>query len=231
MKKLALIPAFALIGALAAPAPAAAIEQQETERVEKNVPIRAGGELRLKNFSGRVTITGSARGDVAIRAVRRATRERLDRIKLEIRETASGLSIEANKRDESRRDEDNNNVVDTEFEIQVPQDIKLDIQVFSSDIRVAAVNGEQHLKTFSGEIDVIDALGSVDAETFSGDIEMKLAQGAGGRVEFDSFSGSLQAEGGMTTRSSSRRKTSGTIGSGGSNDYNFKTFSGDVRIR
>jgi len=233
MKKLALIPAIALIGALASPVPAFAAEQnerQEIERVEKAVSIRAGGELRLKNFSGRVTITGSARADVSIRAVRRASRERLDHIKLEVRETASGVSIEANKKDDNWRGQ-NNNVVETEFDIQVPQDVKLDVDVFSSDIRVSGVNGQQELHTFSGNIEVTDALGSVDAETFSGDIDLKLAQGAGGRVEFDSFSGALQADAGMTTRSASRRRTSGTIGSGGSNDYNFKTFSGDVRIR
>jgi DUF4097 and DUF4098 domain-containing protein YvlB len=229
MRKLALIPAIALVGALAAPAPAAA-EQQETERIDKIASIRAGGQLRVKNFSGRVTITGSARGDIAIHAVRRATRDRLDHIKLEIRETAAGVTIEANKKDDNWR-EQNNNVVDTELDIQVPQDVKLDIDVFSSDIRVAGVNGGQNLHTFSGNINVGDALGSVDAETFSGDIEVQLAQGAGGRVEFDSFSGALRADAGMTTRSASRRRTSGTIGSGGTNDYNFKTFSGDVRIR
>jgi hypothetical protein len=229
MRKLALIPAIALIGVLAAAAPAAA-RQKETERIDKTASIRAGGQLRIKNFSGKVTITGSARGDVAIHAVRRATRDRLDHIKLEIRETASGVSIEANKKDDNWH-EKNENVVDTELDIQVPQDVKLDIDVFSSDIRVTGVNGEQDLHTFSGNIDVSDALGSIDAETFSGDIEVKLAQGAGGRLDFDSFSGSLDAPSGMTTRSASRRRVSGSIGSGGSADYNFKTFSGDVTIR
>jgi DUF4097 and DUF4098 domain-containing protein YvlB len=230
MKKLALIPAIALIGALAIATPAAAREQKETERIDKTASIRAGGQLRIKNFSGKVTITGSARGDVAIHAVRRATRDRLDHIKLELRETANGVSIEANKKDDNWN-EKNENVVDTELDIQVPQDVKLNIDVFSSDIHVTGVNGEQDLHTFSGTINVSDALGSIDAETFSGDIEVKLAQGAGGRVEFDSFSGSLDASGGMTTRSASRRRISGNIGSGGSADYNFKTFSGDVIIR
>jgi DUF4097 and DUF4098 domain-containing protein YvlB len=229
MKKLALIPAIALIGVLAAAAPAAA-QQKETERIDKTASIRAGGQLRIKNFSGKVTITGSARGDVAIHAVRRATRDRLDHIKLEIRETAGGVSIEANKKDDNWN-EKNENVVETELDIQVPQDVKLDIDVFSSDIHVTGVNGEQNLHTFSGGINVSDGTGSIDAETFSGDIEVKLAQGAGGRVEFDSFSGSLDAVAGMTTRSASRRRISGSIGSGGSADYNFKTFSGDVTIR
>src|SRR5262245_1537717 len=88
-------------------------EQKETERVQRTVQIRSGGELRLKNFSGRITITGSSRGDMSLLAVRRASRERLDHIKLEIVETSSGVSIEANKKDPDWRERDNN-VVDTE---------------------------------------------------------------------------------------------------------------------
>jgi hypothetical protein len=227
--KMALIPAVALVGALAFTSPTVAAAQ-ETERVDRTASIRPGAQLRVKNFSGRVTITGSSRGDVAIHAVRRASRDRLDHIKLEVRETSSGVLIEANKRDENW-EERNNNVVETELDIQVPQDVKLDIEVFSSDIKVADVSGDQRLHTFSGDIEVSGATSSVDAETFSGDIELKLTQGAGGRVDFDSFSGSLNAEVTMTARSASRRRTTGLIGTGGNNDYHFKTFSGDVRIR
>ena len=75
MLKLVHIPAVALAGLFALSAPAAAREAQDTERVDRTVQIRAGGQLRLKNFSGRVTITGSRRGDVAIHAVRRASRD------------------------------------------------------------------------------------------------------------------------------------------------------------
>jgi len=105
MLKMAHISAVALAGLVAFSAPAAAKAAhradatetvQETERVDRTVQIRAGGQLRLKNFSGRVVITGSRRGDVAIHAVRRATRDRLDHIKLEVRETSSGVTIEAN---------------------------------------------------------------------------------------------------------------------------------------
>jgi DUF4097 and DUF4098 domain-containing protein YvlB len=227
MMKMALIPAVALLTALAVPAPAAA---QETERVDRTASIRAGGTLRVKNFSGHVTITAGNRGDVVIHAVRRASRERLDHIKLDVRETSSGVTIEANKRDDNWEERDNN-VVDTEMEIQVPADVKLDVEVFSSDVRVTGVRGDQNLHTFSGDIEVADAEGSIDAETFSGGIELKLAQNVGGKVDFDSFSGSLRADGGMTTQSSSRRRVTGTIGNGGNNNYHFKTFSGSVKIR
>jgi DUF4097 and DUF4098 domain-containing protein YvlB len=220
----------ALLGALTFVTPAVASAQTETERVDRTVNIRAGGQLRIKNFSGKVTVTGSRRADVAVRAIRRAPRERLDHIKLEITETSSGVTIEANKKDDEWRDR-NNNVVDTELDIQVPQDVTLDIDVFSSSVRITDVHGKQRLKTFSGDVVISGAESSIDAETFSGDIELALAQSVGGRVDFDSFSGSLRSDAGLVTRSSSRRHVTGDIGTGRGNDYHFKTFSGDVRIR
>jgi hypothetical protein len=229
MMKFGHISAIAILSTITLAAPVVASEQNETERVDRTVQIRAGGQLRLKNFSGRVTITGSNRSDMVVRAVRRATRERLDHIKLEIVETASGVSIEANKKDDNWRDR-NNNVVDTEFEIQLPADVSLNVDVFSSDIFVKGVRGRQRLKTFSGEIDVVDADAGIDAETFSGDIAVTMVQGVSASVDFDSFSGELDSRVPMNYRSAGRRRVRAEIGSGGT-DYHFKTFSGDVRIR
>lgn len=214
-------------GASAAPA---AAEQRETEVVDRSFPFNPDGHLKLKNFSGKVTITGSNRGNVVVHAVRRATRERLAGIRLEIEATASEISIEANKKDDRWEDRDNN-VVDTEFEIEVPQRATLDVQAFSSDVRITGIEGKQKLRTFSGEIHVADAAGPLDIETFSGDIEVDLVPAASGRVDFDSFSGSLDTDMPMTYRAGHKRHISGEIGTGGSNTFHFKTFSGDVRIR
>jgi hypothetical protein len=229
MMKFGHIPAIAVLGALTLAAPAVASERNETERVDRTVSIRPGGVLRLKNFSGKVTITGSNRADIAVHAVRRAPRERLDHIRLEISETGSGVLIEANKKDDNWRERENN-VVETDFDIQVPADVTLDVEVFSSDVGVKDVRGRQRVKTFSGEIAVTGAEAALDAETFSGDIAVSLVQGASASVDFDSFSGSLRTDVPMNYRSSSRRRIRGDIGSGGT-DYHFKTFSGDVRIR
>ena len=107
----------------------------------------------------------------------------------------------------------------------------LDAHSTSGDMTVREAADSVVLGTVTGDIEVTGAAGSVDAETFSGDIELTLAQGAGGRVDFDSFSGSLRSDAGMVTRSARRSHVSGTIGTGGSNDYRFKTFSGNARIR
>jgi len=235
MMKFGHVSAIAILSALTLAAPVVASEQDQTERVDRTVQIRAGGQLRLKNFSGKVTITGSNRADLVVHAVRRAPRERLDHIKLEITETASGVSIEANKKDGNWRD-GKSDVVETEFEIQVPADVTLDVEVFSSDVYVKGVRGRQRLHAFSGEIDVVDAEAGIDAETFSGDIQVQLVQGASASIDFDTFSGDLDSKLPMTSRSSDTRRfgpagrTRGEIGSGGP-DYRFKTFSGDVRIR
>lgn len=227
--KFAHVSAAALMVTLAVASPVIAQETQ-TERVDRTVQLPANGQVRLKNFSGKITITGTNRADVAVHAIRRAPREQLDHIKLEIDQTGSGVSIEANKKDDSWHDR-NNNVVDTQFTIEVPDDATLDIEAFSSDIQIVDVRGRQHLHTFSGDLDVSGTGGPLDAETFSGGISVKLAQGAGGRVDFDSFSGSIDSDIPMAFKSGSRRSLHGEIGAGGSNDFHFKTFSGSVRIR
>jgi DUF4097 and DUF4098 domain-containing protein YvlB len=238
MRKLTPFALPVLAGLLLFAAPAAARQDsrdrdddgpKETERVDRTAQIRAGGELKLKNFSGRITITGSNRADMAIHAVRRATRERLNHIKLEITETASGVTIEANRKDRDW-DERNNNVVDTEFTIEAPADISVNVDVFSSDVEVRDVRGRQRVHTFSGDVDLSGGEKAIDAETFSGNINIKLVQGASASVDFDSFSGSIKSDVPMSYRSSSRRHVHAEIGAGGT-DYNFKTFSGDLRIR
>lgn len=228
---------------------------QEEERVSRVVPIAANGTLRLKNFSGSVTIRGSERTDVAIEAVRRAPRERLNRIALDIQAIGGNVIIDANRRiaDSWREDEENNNVVQTTFEIQVPRDVVLDVDVFSSRVSVTGVRERAEIKTFSGEIameNVVSAVRAktfsggiriecdpsvsspeVNAETFSGDIELRLSPAASGMLDFDTFSGKLETALPVAVTSQDKTGLRGSIGAGGSNALRLKTFSGDVTVR
>jgi DUF4097 and DUF4098 domain-containing protein YvlB len=249
---LGLAPA-ASTGAFAAPAVPWGGEQKETEQVDRTYPLEPGGTLRIKNFSGTIHITGSQRNDVVIHAVRRATRERLNDIRLDIQTSKSEIVIEANKRSSSGREREEN-VVETTFEIEVPQQTHLDVHAFASDLHIEHVSGPQKLYAFSGTIQVDEASGSIDAETFSGeikadlqretaapvlslktfsgDIDVRLAASAQGRVDFSSFSGSLDSSLPMRYTSGKKRSVRGELGSGGAtNDLEFHTFSGDVRIR
>jgi DUF4097 and DUF4098 domain-containing protein YvlB len=230
--------------AMAAPAVA---QSRETERVDRTIPFQGGGTLRLKNFSGDIRITGAEVGEVTINAVRRATRERLDRTKLTIETTGALITIDANDRAGSRDDRDN--VVETTFDIRVPRNISLDVHSFSSaitidnvegrhkinnfsgDVRLTGIAGPVRAKTFSGEIRLAaaDSGNDLDLDTFSGDVELRLPQNAGADIRFNSFSGDILADLPITLVSKSRRDLHATLNGGGS-DVRVKTFSGDVRL-
>jgi DUF4097 and DUF4098 domain-containing protein YvlB len=222
--------AVAVCATLGLARPACAAEPRDTERFDRTVSFHDGGRLKLKNFSGSITISGTSGGNVVIHAIRRATRDRLDHIHLDVAVDASEVTIDANRRDDDM-DNENNNVVETEFEIDVPFHTELDVKAFSSDVHVHDVAGRQYIHTFSGGLDVKDATGPFDLETFSGNIEVALAPAAGGRVTFDSFSGDLRSDLPLMFQSSSRKHFRAELGNRSDVELHFKTFSGDVRIR
>ena len=223
---------------------------RETETVDRTLSLASGGTLRLKTFSGRVNITGSGGNQVVIKAVRRATRERLDDIRLEITQSGDVIDIDANHRLRERR---NNNVVETDFDIQVPSQVKLDLRTFSapitvsnvggdlvvegfsSEIRLTDVSGPKRVKTFSGEV-TVQARSWTDGDdmnvnTFSGDVTLRLPESARGDITFDSFSGNFNSDLPVTLSSSSRRNFRGALNGGGSSSFRLNTFSGSVRIQ
>jgi hypothetical protein len=242
--------AMALL-ALGIPALAVAGATKEAERVERTVPMQSGGTLTLKNFSGRVEITGEPRTDVSIVAVRKATRERLDRIKLDIQSDGRSVAIEANKRDKDWGEKDDN-VVETDFTIKVPQTANLDLKVFSSPVQISGVTGTHKVHGFSSDLRLDKVTGPVDAETFSGqiylapaawqqgqsvhaktfsgDIEVRLPESAAGTLEFDSFSGDVDSAVPLTFQSKSKRKMRASLNNATGGEMSFKTFSGDVRL-
>ena len=248
MKSLRPLLVFALI-LVVLPALAAA---QETERVHKVVPLSPGGTVILHNFSGTVRIGGADVNDVTIDAVRTAARDRLDHIKLDVQASGSTVTIDANKKDPDWH-VTNDNVVKTEFDITVPRQARLDIKVFSSDVHVLNVFGDQKIETFSGDLQVEGGPARIQAKTFSGDINAGLAAGATGpdlgfetfsgsiglkvpgnaaaALDFDSFSGKLTSDVPLTVTEQRRGHLRGALNGGDAQHrVHLKTFSGDVKI-
>ena len=221
--------------ALATPAVNAAFDQ--TEHVNRTIKMDVGGTLRLKSFSGRVTITAADRPEVVIDAVRRATRSRLDRIKLDIHTDGSHVVVvDANRRERSWYDFiGGDNVVETDFDIKVPRQTNLDLSVFSAPVSVDGVEGSHRVHGFSSRLRLNDVAGSIKAhtfsgsvlirakswepnqmitvDTFSGNVELHVPESARGSVSFNSFSGRLNSEIPLTLHSSSRRSLKAELGS------------------
>lgn len=236
-----LTPTLVLLAALSFALPAGAQNRRnddrergprDTETVDRTLPMPAGGTLRLKTFSGRVTITGGSGDQLVVHAVRRATRERLDDIKLEITQSGSTVEVDANHRLVERR---NDNIVETDFEITVPAKTRLDIKTFSAPVTVIGVSASQNIDGFSSDI-IIESTefgdgNDIDVNTFSGDVRLRLPASARGNIDFNSFSGRFESDLPVTLNSSSRRNFRGTLNGGGNGAFRLKTFSGDVSIR
>lgn len=260
----ATISAFTLLLALLLAAPPAALAQRnrdrdwddqdrgprETETFDRTLALSPGGTVRLKTFSGRVKITGTSGSQVVIHAVRRATAERLRDIRLEVTQSGNSIEIDANHRVVERR---NDNVVETDFDIQVPSQTHLDLRTFSAPIEVTGVRGRLTVDGFSSEIRLTDIAGptriktfsggvhieahawtdgdDLNVNTFSGGVTLRLPDSARGNLSFDTFSGSFNSDLPVTLSSSSRRNFRGALNGGGNADFTLKTFSGDVTIR
>jgi DUF4097 and DUF4098 domain-containing protein YvlB len=248
------ISAFAVC-ALAVCQPAFAGQRwvDETEHVSRTLPLDPGGTLRLHSFSGRVTVTASDRPEIVIAAVRRAPRERLNRISLDIHSEGNTVVVEANRRERSWSLFSGSNVVDTDFDIKVPRHTNLDISVFSAGVSVEGVEGSHRVNGFSSRLSLNDVRGpvrvhtfsgrvlirakswepnqAIDVDTFSGDIELHVPETARASVTFNSFSGHLDSDMPLTLQSSrGRRSLTAELGGGGGGTLRFKTFSGSVRI-
>jgi DUF4097 and DUF4098 domain-containing protein YvlB len=229
MKRL-LTTTTALLIALVIAVPAAA--QRETENFDRTMPFPSGGTLRLKTFSGRVNIRGGSGDQLIVKAVRRATRERLQDIKIEITQSGNTIEVDANHRLVERR---NDNVVETDFDIQVPARARLDIKTFSAPVTIVGVHGSQNIDGFSSEI-TIEASEwgdgtDLDVNTFSGDVRLRLPASTKANIDFNSFSGRFESDLPVTLNTSSRRNFRGALNGGGTGDFRLKTFSGNVTIR
>jgi DUF4097 and DUF4098 domain-containing protein YvlB len=221
---------FAVVFALAFAAPVAA--QRETENVDRTLTLQPGGRLKLNTFSGRVRISGTSGNQVVIKAVRRATRDRLEDIRLEITQSGNAIEIDANHRLVERR---NDNVVETDFDIQVPSKTDLEIKTFSAPVTVTGVNGRFNIDSFSASVRLEASEwadgNDLDIHTFSGSITLRMPDSARGNLAFNSFSGEFESDLPVTLQSSGKRDFRGALNGGGSADFKLKTFSGDVSIR
>ena len=194
---------FALLFALVLAAPVAAQRNQDRDRSQDRTgtshgkprrssarsACRRAGTIRLKTFSGRVNITGGAGNQVVIKAVRRATRQRLDDIKLEITQTGNVVEIDANHRQVDRR---NDNVVSTDFDIQVPSQAKLDLKTFSAPITVTGVAGDTIVDGFSSDIRLAEVAGPMRVKTFSGGVTLEAKSWSDGDdLNVNTFSGDV----------------------------------------
>lgn len=117
-----------------------------------------------------------------IRAVRRARQDRLDDIELAITQSGNTIEVDANHRLVERR---NDNVVETDFDIQVPSRTRFAIKTFSAPVTVIGVNADQDIDGFSSSV-TVEATESAD-----NDLDIKTFSGGNSDFRLKTFSGDV----------------------------------------
>ena len=192
------ITALALI-ALTLSAGTAAARQKETETVDRTIAFSRGRHAQTEELLRRRARHRHVRQRRRHpRGPDRATRDRLDNIKLDIQVNGSTIEIEANRK-VAGWDEKDNNVVETRFEIQVPSATNLDLHGLLGrpdrarhDRRHRGAHLQRQHR--SRRVGGASAAPDLKAETFSGDIKARVPQGSNGQVAFNTFSGDLRSD-------------------------------------
>ena len=229
----------------------------ETEQISRTLPLGASGLVKIRNFSGHVTVTATEGHDVVVEAVRRGSRSQLDASHFEARAEGGAIVVEANARPAVRSwfSWGNHSLPDVDLDVKVPREARLDVSVFSSPIAVRGVAGDCRLHTFSAGVKAEDVTGAITAhtfsggvsiasrdeagkaitvDTFSGNVDLRVPVTARGTVQFRSFSGQFDSDRPVVVRERNRRTMTAELGdaTGASarSDVHLKTFSGNVHI-
>jgi DUF4097 and DUF4098 domain-containing protein YvlB len=207
--------------------------QSAQERVDTTFAFGKDGVLELTTFGGDVVVTGSSRQEARIRGLtERGTRWRV---------SSSRITIEA----EGHRGRSG----DSQYEISVPQGVRVILRSMNGSLTVRGVNGEVDLHTNNGDVEVTDAVGRAEMVTLSGDVTVTRVRGdvdatslngtvtltdvQGGTVAAESTSGSVELVN-VVSSDIDASTVSGEVDFSGPLDprgrYSFASHSGSVSL-
>lgn len=115
----------------------------------------------------------------------------------------------------------------------------LEARTVSGDVTLRGVDAaEVEAQTVSGDVvyqGQIRARGDYSLQTLSGDVDLRIPATTNAELRGSTFSGSVRSDLPITSSASgrrgSRKRISGTLGTGRGAEINLESFSGDVQIR
>ncbi|MCJ7441339.1 MAG: DUF4097 family beta strand repeat-containing protein [Thermoanaerobaculaceae bacterium] len=241
-----LIPVVFCIAALALAA------EPLRENFDQTYPLAAGGRIALSNVNGSVQVNVWDQATVRVQAVKEAdTREDLDKLRIEVRNTASAVNIETRYPDSSGS---GHRHLSVEYTLTVPKGAALDkfelvngsltVSGLGGEVNAELVNGEAKLTGLAGNVSVeavngevtvelekLDARQRVRLETVNGGIELRLAAGVAADVAAETVNGHLSNDFGIPVNKHEHvgADMTGSIGSGGG-DVRLETVNGKIRV-
>lgn len=154
---------------------AAIAKEQFTEEFRQTYPLSERGTVQLSHVNGTVVIKAWDRSEVSLFARKRAaTKDDLERLKIEVDSKSSAIRINT-KHPESRRRGQTGTV---DYELTVPKDAVLS--------QIKSVNGSVTVEGVLGKVHVSTVNGSATATGLSSDTQLESVNGTV-RAFFDSL--------------------------------------------
>ena len=197
------IPVLGLIAGVAlAWAPSAQAKETVKETFLKTYPLQAGGELRVENTNGGITVEAWDRNEVRVEAVKQVkaesaakAREALKALRIEVQPSAGALEILTKfpKRGDGFFDWLSGDGVDMSvtYKIKAPRELVAELQSTNGGVRLVGTRGRANLSTTNGGASV---------ENVEGDIRMRSTNGglsvvnAAGTLDGVTTNGGIRAE-------------------------------------
>jgi len=152
-----------LVFALAATAGA-----QVTEDFHRTVPLSSTGRVSLENINGNVTITGWARNEVQIDAVKKANeQQKLAEARIEVETAGDSVRIKTRYPEHHT----SNNPATVTYQLHVPNGSRLDgIKLVNGSLEVSGVSGEVEANLVNGTSNIHDLAGRAELSSVNGAI-------------------------------------------------------------
>ncbi len=179
----------------------------QEERSEKSFTVKPGGWLDLRADFGSVDVRSWPKDEVKVEVVkrvegrsRRSEKELFEDYEIRYSQTERGVSIIAEMRGGSSRWWRNNDGLQVEFHITVPQKYNLDLNTSGGSIAVDDLIGEARVKTSGGSLDLGRIEGPVNANTSGGSISLRQSKGnlvahtSGGSIDVGEVDGEVDVE-------------------------------------
>jgi DUF4097 and DUF4098 domain-containing protein YvlB len=218
---------------------------------QKSYKVGAGGQVRIGNISGDVSVTGYDGDQIIVKGYKTGR----DSEMVEVEDRSGGGNVDIGVRYPNQCNCD----ASVRFEVQVPRSISFNLDRISSvsgSVKVSDVAGRISASSVSGDVAVRGASGSVSASSVSGDVnvdinrlegedDMKFSSVSGSvhvkapshlaaDVDMSSFSGSVKTDFGLEVhegRQGMRRWARGRIGDGGTRRLKMSSVSGDLSLQ
>jgi DUF4097 and DUF4098 domain-containing protein YvlB len=185
--KILCIPALAVL-ALAWTSSAQAAETVK-ETFQKTYPLQAGGELRVENANGGITVEAWDRNEVQVEAIKQVraesaekAREAMKALRIEVKPSAGALQI-LTKYPKNEGDgffdwlSGNSVNMGVTYKIKAPRELVSNLQSTNGGVRLVGTRGRADLSTTNGGVSVEDVEGNIRLRSTNGGLSVVNAAG------------------------------------------------------